>query len=90
MCLAAEYLFSAPEGTGTQDNFKLIQFSARTVTRRIENLANYVKVQLDNDLSAAQFISIALDESTDVTGSAQPCVFVRFITADSVIREEML
>ncbi|MBO1765133.1 hypothetical protein JQN64_28600, partial [Escherichia coli] len=32
----------------------------------------------------------ALDESTDVTGSAQLCVFVRFITADSVIREEML
>ena len=85
MCLAAEYLFHGPEGTGIQDKFKLIQLSAR-----IENLANDVKVQLDNDLYAAQFISIALDESTDVTGSAQLCVFVRFITVDSVISEEML
>ena len=90
MCLSAEYLLPAPEGSGILEKFKLIQLSARTVTRRIQNLANDVKEQLDNDLSAAQFISIALDESTDVTDSAQLCVFVRFITADSVISEEML
>ncbi|KAI6661476.1 hypothetical protein LOD99_13349 [Oopsacas minuta] len=40
MCLAVEYLFPAPEGTGIQNKFKLIQLSVRSVTRRIENLAS--------------------------------------------------
>ena len=45
MCLAAGTCFPF-EGAGMQDKFQLIQLSALTATKRIDNLANYVKVQL--------------------------------------------
>ncbi|XP_065667571.1 general transcription factor II-I repeat domain-containing protein 2A-like [Hydra vulgaris] len=38
----------------------------------------------------AEFVSIALDESTDLVGKAQLCVYARFITTNYCLFEELL
>ncbi|XP_065667922.1 general transcription factor II-I repeat domain-containing protein 2A-like [Hydra vulgaris] len=48
------------------DKFQSMHLSARTVTRKIEKMVVNVYEQLSNNLSEAEFVSIALDESTDL------------------------
>ncbi|XP_065658042.1 zinc finger BED domain-containing protein 5-like [Hydra vulgaris] len=48
------------------DQFQSMHLSARTVTRKIEKMVVNVYEQLSNNLSEAEFVSIALDESTDL------------------------
>ena len=44
--------------------------------------------QLQTDLALADFFSICLDESTDVTSQARLAVFVRFVRVN-IMKEEL-
>lgn len=58
---------------------KKIPLSASTTTRKSELLAEDVLAQLDAAVQSAVCISLAIDESTDVTDNAQLLVYVRFL-----------
>ena len=55
--------------------FLNVSLSARTVTRRIEEM----KSSQEDYFEKLLFFSIAIDESTDTTDTAQLAVFVRGI-----------
>ncbi|KAI6659632.1 general transcription factor II-I repeat domain-containing protein 2-like [Oopsacas minuta] len=65
-----------------------ISLSARTVTRRIEDLSADVKLSLKELTRQFEFFAIALDESTDLKDTAQVAVFIRGINAHFDITEE--
>ncbi|KAK0143836.1 Mannosyl-oligosaccharide 1,2-alpha-mannosidase IA [Merluccius polli] len=56
--------------------------SASTATRKSEILADDVLAQLEAAIQSAPCISLAIDESTDVTDNAQLLVYVRFFHKD--------
>ncbi|XP_071398745.1 general transcription factor II-I repeat domain-containing protein 2A-like, partial [Centroberyx affinis] len=60
----------------------------RTVTRRIEDIAGNLQLQLQREVASFDFFSLALDESCDVRDTAQLLIFVRGIT-DFKITEEL-
>ena len=68
--------------------FSEISLSARTVARRVEDLAEYVRKELKDILNSLEYYSIAIDESTDMTDTCQLAVFVRGITPRFDIVEE--
>ncbi|KAJ4940318.1 hypothetical protein JOQ06_026626 [Pogonophryne albipinna] len=75
-----------------KSKFRDISLSNDTVTRRIEDLANDLKEQLGlrvEGLGKGSF-SIALDESTDISDTAQLLIFIRTVTEDFEIGEELL
>ena len=73
-----------------QRAFKDIPLSARTVARRADMLSSNIEAQLDEDIRKSEFVSLALDESTDITGSAQLCIFIRYVFENSIMKEELL
>jgi hypothetical protein len=56
-----------------------VPLSAHTVTTRTEEIANDLAEQLLTDLRACDCFSLALDESTDITDTAQLSVYVRYL-----------
>ena len=56
--------------------FSGVSFSARTITRRIKKIYENVKYNQKDCFGDLQFFSIAIDESTDTTDTAQLAVFV--------------
>lgn len=71
------------------NQIKGLQLSDSTIMRWIEDISKNISDQLLADLSAALCFSIAVDESTDVTGAAQLCVWLRFLKENS-FQEEIL
>ena len=72
------------------DAFKKINLSRMTVTRRVEELALNVEETLKTKLLACKFYSLALDESTDLTDTAQLAIFICGIDDILKVFEEML
>ena len=68
---------------------KEIPLSRNTVKARILDMADNVSHQQNKDLSSCNFLSICLDESTDITGSARLAIFGRYLVNDT-IREELI
>ena len=68
---------------------KEIPLSRITVKARILDMANNVSHQQNKDLSSCNFLSICLDESTDITRSARLAIFGRYLVNDT-IREELI
>ncbi|KAM3877110.1 protein FAM200A-like [Diretmus argenteus] len=75
-----EAMFEGKEKQEMSEKCKQIPLSNCTSTRRTEVLADDVVKQLTDDIKNAQCISLAVDESTDSTGKAQLCVFVRYFS----------
>jgi len=63
---------------------------SRTNTDRQHELARGVKEQLKNIIQKENVCSVALDESTDPTDSAQVLYFIRAIISDFQLYEELL
>ena len=70
--------------------FSKISLSARTVTRRIEELATSVKLNLKDQIEQCEHYSIALDESCDVRDTPQLALFVRGVNNHFHLIEEFL
>ena len=84
-CLLTAVNFVCPE---KKSLFAYISLSARTVTRRIEDLSADVKLSLKELTRQFEFFAIALDESTDLKDTAQVDVFIRGINAHFDITKE--
>lgn len=70
--------------------FNNISVSRNTVMRHIEDLSANIKLQLSDKASSLDFYSIACDESTDATDTAQLLIFLRGVDENFGITEELL
>nr|XP_042912432.1 zinc finger BED domain-containing protein 5-like [Parasteatoda tepidariorum] len=66
-----------------------LQLSARTVTRRIEVIAENLEAELANYMENCIFFSLQMDESTDVTNISQLAICVKMVFSDFT-KEEFL
>ncbi|KAI6659388.1 General transcription factor II-I repeat domain-containing protein 2-like [Oopsacas minuta] len=62
--------------------------SARTDTRRKEEISSNVKGYLKEQASHFQYYPFAMDESTDVSDTAQLTIFVRGVSQNFDVTEE--
>lgn len=69
---------------------KDLQLSRHTVEERISDINDSVETYLYSDLQKWRYFSIALDESCDVQDKPQLAIFVRFVSEDCTIKEELL
>ena len=67
-----------------------IPLSDSTMTRRVEMMSEDVSEQLIQSQADAVFFSIALDESTDATDTAQQAIFGRIVDQELNVKEELL
>lgn len=71
-------------------DFNNVSLSRNTVVRRIEDLSANLKLQLRDKACAFDFYSIACDESTDATDTAQLLIFLRGVDDNFCCTEELL
>ena len=71
-------------------DFNDVSISRNTVVRRIEDLSANLKQQVSDKACAFDFYSIACDESTDATDTAQLLIFLRGVDDNFCITEELL
>ena len=64
--------------------------SRNTITRRIEDIGEDVSEQLSSKTDKFQCFSLAFNESTDVTDTAQILVFIRGATKDLSVNQDLL
>ncbi len=67
-----------------------MQLSKQTVTKRVENIASDIRLQLMNDFKICTCFSLQFDESTDACDTAQLSIFARLVFLDSTVKEELL
>lgn len=72
-----------------KDVFNAVSLSATTITRRIEELGGNVYAQLQQKTKEYDFFSLALDESTDVQDTAQLLIFIRGVSANFEMCEDL-
>lgn len=64
-----------------------LQLSDSTLCRRVENISDDLFFKLIEDLKKTNHFSLALDESTDVSDTAQLMIWVRFFNGNSFVEE---
>lgn len=69
--------------------FEEISLSTRTCVRRTEELGNNLFSQLKDIIPSLDCFSIAIDESTDISDTAQLLIFIRGIDKEFNIYEEL-
>jgi hypothetical protein len=79
-----------PEKKKDFENIYNICLSRRNVARRIEMMADDIKKSLKEKITRLEAFSIALDDSTDASHTAQLAIFIRGVDADFNITEELL
>lgn len=83
--IAAEKI--CPENVSKLSNLSL---NRMTIQRRIENISDDLSDQLQNAASRFKYFSLAVDESTDISSTAQLLLFVRGINENFEITEELV
>ena len=73
-----------------RQKFEEVSLSRRTLARRNETIGENLTSQLKGLVPSFQLFSPALDESTDVDDTAQLLIFVRGISENFEITEELL
>jgi len=61
-----------------------------TITRRVEEIGDDLHDQLQSNVQKYVSVSLALDESTDLVSTAQLLIFLRGVTNDFQVLEELL
>uniref|UniRef100_A0A8P4KFQ5 SPIN-DOC-like zinc-finger domain-containing protein n=1 Tax=Dicentrarchus labrax TaxID=13489 RepID=A0A8P4KFQ5_DICLA len=69
--------------------FSHISLSQNTVTRRVEDMAEDIRGQIVQRAGRFSAFSIACDESTDISDSAQLLVFLRGVNEDFEVCQEL-
>ncbi|UYV77791.1 EPM2AIP1 [Cordylochernes scorpioides] len=69
---------------------KTVSMSANTVARRVENIAENISSQLFDKNGHVEWFSLALDESTDVSDTAQVLIYIRGVYKSYEVHEELL
>ena len=67
-----------------------VQLSLHTVESKLSDISMVIESQLHSDFQACENFSVALDESCDIQDKPQLEIFVRFISTDCLIKEELL
>ncbi|GCC23699.1 hypothetical protein chiPu_0002097 [Chiloscyllium punctatum] len=80
---------SEPMCPEKKEAFENVPLSRHTVMRRIGDIARNLELQLQHRAIDFDFFSLALDQSCDVCDTAQLLNFVRGITTDFKIMEEL-
>ena len=70
--------------------FEMISLTRNTVASRIQDMGNNITVQLATRTAKSIFFALALDESTDITDTAQFSIFIRGISSDFELFEDLL
>ncbi|CAF4944327.1 unnamed protein product [Pieris macdunnoughi] len=70
-------------------DFEAVSVSRKTITSRIEAINKQFVTQLESKISTFKFCSFALDESTDITDTAQLLIFIRGIDDNFGVTEEL-
>lgn len=70
--------------------FESVSLSARTCTRRTEDLGADLREQFKNKAQSFDCFSLAMDESTDISDTAQLLIFVRGIDQNFTVHEELV
>ena len=86
-CLVATAELLAPDKVKL---FQSVSLSRRTVSDRITDMAVNIEKTLKDTTQNFEFFSLACDETTDITNTAQLAIFVRGITAEFDSTEELL
>ncbi|KAL4104099.1 hypothetical protein QTP88_019412 [Uroleucon formosanum] len=85
-CILASVKEIIPEKMSVFENISL---SRNIITRRVEDIGGDLMTQLQIKSKTFKFFSLALDESTDVSDTAQLLIFIRGIDTDYNITEEL-
>lgn len=86
-CLVSLAPLICPQASAS---FEQLNFGRATITRRMEDVSNHIKVKNLSKFRKCQLFSIALDESTDTKDMAQVLFFLRGITREFEIVEELI
>ncbi|KAJ8333525.1 hypothetical protein SKAU_G00194180 [Synaphobranchus kaupii] len=70
--------------------FKNVSLSRNTIAGRVKELAENLTTQLAEETRSYTAFSLAVDESTDNTDTAQLSIFIRGVKSDLSITEELL
>ena len=71
------------------DLIQSVSLSARTTVRRVDDIGNHIKSQLKDKAKGFKWFSLALDESTDITDTAQLLLFIRGVNTEFEVTEEL-
>ncbi|KHJ40557.1 hypothetical protein D918_09394 [Trichuris suis] len=75
---------------GSEKLFQSVGLSRRTVSDRITDLAEDIEKTLKHTAGNFELFSLACDETTDITNTAQLAIFLRGITTEFETQEELL
>ena len=67
-----------------------VSLSRRTVIRRVEDMSSDIKYQIKVKVNVLENNSLTLDESTDISDTAQLAVFIQTVEKDFNVLEELI
>lgn len=82
-------MFECCHGGGVSQEENAVSLLASTITRRTEELGDNVYAQLQQKTKEFDFFSLALDERTDVQDTVQLLIFIRGVSANFEMCEEL-